>query len=94
MVTPVTPVMMVMILTMMLETPVFLYAMMISTMKTHHLTIARIVGQAVKLAVMVTPVTPVMMVMILTMMLETPVFLYAMMISTKKTHHLTIAMIV
>ena len=78
-----------------LTVPVKLNAILMSTVTSSYpLTIARIVGQAVKLAVMVTPVTPVMMVMILTMILETPVFLYAMMISTMKTHHLTIARIV
>ena len=60
MVTPVTPVMMIMNWRT-LTTPVFLYVMMISTVTPHHLTVARIVWKAVVLAVMLTPVTPVIL---------------------------------
>ena len=100
MVTPVSPV----ILTMscwtrlMKKTPVDLYAMIISTVTPHSLTIAWNVSQAVRLAPMVTPVSPVILIMscwtIDMVKLKTPVDFSAILISTVKRASPTIARIV
>ena len=73
MVTPATTVMMIIIMSS-LPTPVFLYAMMASTRTPTNLTVARLVWKAVLLALMVTPVTSVMMDMRRRRSLKTPVF--------------------
>jgi hypothetical protein len=75
------------------KTPVDLYAMMISTVTPKPLTNAWIVSMAVMNALMVPPVTPVMMITFWSS-LTTPVFLYAMMISTVTPKPLTVAWIV
>jgi hypothetical protein len=67
MVTPVSPVILTMscwtIVMVQLKTPVDLYAKFISTVTPYSLTIAWNVSQAVRLALMVTPVSPVILIM-------------------------------
>jgi hypothetical protein len=81
-----------------LKTPVDLYAMFISTVTPYSLTIAWNVSQAVRLALMVTPVSPVILIMscwtIDMVQLKTPVDFSAILISTVKRAPPTIARIV
>jgi hypothetical protein len=80
------------------KTPVDLYAMIISTVTPHSLTIAWNVSQAVRLAPMGTPVSPVILIMscwtVDMVQLKTPVDFPATLISTVKRPPLTIAEIV
>lgn len=75
------------------KTPVELYAMMISTVTPSGLTNAWIVSMAVRNALMVPPVSIVMMITFWKP-LTTPVFLYAILISTVTPMPLTVAWIV